>query len=307
MDRIDAMKVFVAALNEGSLAGAGRKLGRSPAAVSRAVAFLEGRIGVPLLHRTTRSSKLSEVGERYAVACRRLLTDLDEADILAASGKSVPGGTLALTAPVASGEEVLRPILDDFLDAFPTVSANLILLDRPVNMIDEGIDVALRIGHLPDSSMVAVRVGQVQQVVVAAPSYLVEHPQIDTPADLAKHHTITFSQVGSDSWKFPPTDGSTIPRSAQNAPRFIVNSARAAASSAVEGRGVTRLFSYQVADYVGDGRLQIVLRAHQFGPLPVHLVMPDGRISVPKVRAFVDFVAPRLRTQFARLAAQVVA
>src|SRR5438552_9035536 len=134
MDRIDAMKVFVAALDEGSLAGAARKLGRSPAAVSRAVAFLEDHVGMQLLHRTTRSSRLSEAGERYAAACRRVLTDLEEADILAAGERSAPRGTLTLTAPLVSGEEVLRPILDDFLDAYPTASAKLYLLDRPVNL-----------------------------------------------------------------------------------------------------------------------------------------------------------------------------
>src|ERR1700730_935009 len=161
MDRIDAMRVFVAALDEGSLAGAGRKLGRSPAAVGRAMAFLESHVGVQLLHRTTRSSKLSEAGERYAAACRRVLTDLEEADTLAAGERSDPRGTLTLTAPVVSGEEVLRPILDDFLDAYPAVSAKLYLLDRPVNLIDEGIDAALRIAHLPDSSMV----GEVRRVI----------------------------------------------------------------------------------------------------------------------------------------------
>src|SRR6516162_10204779 len=150
MDRIDAMKVFVATLDEGSLAAAGRKLGRSPAAVSRAVAFLEGHVGVPLLHRTTRLIKLSEAGERYAAACRRMLTDLEEADILAAGERSAPRGTLTVTAPVTSGEQVLHPILDDFLDAYPTVSAKLYLLDRFVNLMNEGIDAALRIAHLPD-------------------------------------------------------------------------------------------------------------------------------------------------------------
>jgi DNA-binding transcriptional LysR family regulator len=207
MDRIDAMKVFVAALDEGSLAAAGRKLGRSPAAVSRAVAFLEGHVGVPLLHRTTRSIKLSEAGERYAAACRRMLTDLEEADILAAGERSAPRGTLTLTAPVTSGEEVLRPILDAFLDAYPTVSAKLYLLDRPVNLIDEGIDLALRIAHLPDSSMVAVRVGEVRRIVVAAPSYLAKHPRIDEPGDLAKQQIIAMNNSGAGSWSFPPADG----------------------------------------------------------------------------------------------------
>jgi DNA-binding transcriptional LysR family regulator len=302
MDRIDAMKVFVAALDEGSLAGAGRKLGRSPAAVGRAMAFLESHVGVQLLHRTTRSSKLSEAGERYAAACRRVLTDLEEADTLAAGERSDPRGTLTLTAPLVSGEEVLRPILDAFLDAYPSVSARLYLLDRLVNLIDQGIDAALRIAHLPGSSMVAVRVGEVRRVIVAAPSYLAKHPRIDQPDDLAKQQIIAFSQFGVDSWSFPPVDGSTLPRTAQFTPRLVVNTVRAAVASAAEGRGVTRLFSYQVAEHVRDGRLRILLRSDEHAPLPVHVVTPQGRLSVPKVRAFVDFVVPRLRAQFARLA-----
>jgi DNA-binding transcriptional LysR family regulator len=305
MDRIDAIKVFVATLDEGSLAGASRKLGRSPAAVSRAVAFLESQAGVPLLHRTTRSSKLSEVGERYAVVCRRLLTELNAFEILAANERSHPGGTLSIAAPVPGGEQVLRPILDDFLDAFPTVSAKLLLCDRQVNLIDEGLDAALRIAHLPDSSMVAVRVGEVRQVIVAAPSYLASHPRIDGLCDLSKQQIITFSEAGLNAWSFAPVAGSSTPRTVSFLPRCVVNSARAAVASAIEGRGVTRLHSYQVAEHVRDGRLQIILRSHEHPPVPVHLIMPEGRLSMPKVRAFVDFAVPRLRAQFARLAADI--
>ncbi len=301
MDRIDAMKVFVAALDEGSLAGAGRKLGRSPAAVSRAVAFLEGQVGVELLHRTTRSSKLSEVGERYALVCRRLLTDLNEAEIMVASQSSAPGGILALTAPVLVGEEVLRPILDDFLDQFASVNARLMLLDRTVNLIDEGVDAALRVGELPDSSMIAIRVGQVRRVVVAAPLYLAKHPEIEAPGDLGDHQVIACSETGLSSWSFPPIDGSAVPRTVQFSPRFVVNSARAAVASAAEGRGVTRLFSYQVAEHLREGRMKIVLRQHEYAPLPVHIVLPEGRLSIPKVRAFIDFVVPRLRKKFTEL------
>ena len=195
------------------------------------------------------------------------------------------------------------PILDDFLDTYPTVSARLYLLDRFVNLIDEGIDAALRIAHLPDSSMVAVRVGEIRRVIAAAPSYLAKHSRIEEPGDLAQHQIIAMNHFGVDSWSFPPTDGSTIPRTVQFTPRFIVNSVRAAVASAAEGRGVTRVFSYQVAEQVRAGRLQIVLRSHEHAPLPVHIVTPEGRLSVPKVRAFVDFVVPRLRAQFARLAA----
>jgi len=290
MDRIEAMRIFVAALDEGSLAGAGRKLGRSPAAVSRAMAFLESHVGVQLLHRTTRSIKLSEVGEHYSAICRRILIDLNEADSLAAGERSAPRGTISLTAPVPSGEVILRPILDDFLDAYPMVSAKLYLLDRMVSLIDEGIDVALRIAHLTDSSMVAVRVGEVRRVIVAAPSYL------------AKHQIIAMTHFGLDSWSFPPLSGSTIPRTVQFTPRFLVNSVRAAVASAADGHGLTRVFSYQVAEEVRDGRLQIVLSSEEHAPLPVHVVSPEGRLSVPKVRAFVDFVVPRLRAQYAKLA-----
>ena len=301
MDRIDAMKVFVTALDEGSLAGASRQLSRSPAAVSRAIAFLEARVGAQLLHRTTRSIKLSEAGERYAAACRRVLTDLEEADIVAAGERSAPRGTLTLTAPVLAGEIVLRPVLDAFMDAYPAVSARLYLLDRPVSLIDEGIDVALRIAHLADSTLVAIRVGEVRRVVAAAPRYLAQHPRITEPADLAKHQIIAMTHFGFDSWAFPPLEGSSVPRAVQFTPRLIVNSIQGAVASAVDGRGVTRMFSYHIAEQVREGSLEIILKDAEHPPLPVHVIAPHGRLSVPKVRAFIDFALPRLRSHFARL------
>jgi DNA-binding transcriptional LysR family regulator len=300
MDRIDAMKVFVAALEEGSLAAAGRKLGRSPAAVSRAIAFLEAHVGAELLHRTTRSIKLSEAGERYAAACRRVLTELEEADNVAAGDRAAPRGTLALTAPVVSGEMVLRPVLDAFLDAYPTVSARLVLLDRSVNLVDEGFDIALRIADLADSSMIATRIGEVRRVVVAAPPYLKQNPRIEEPGDLAKHQIISMAHI-PNSWSFPPAGGSPVPRTVQFTPRLVINSTRAAVASAVGGRGVALLFSYQVAEQVRDGELEIVLAGDEPPALPVHVITPQGRLSVPKVRAFMDFAVPRLRSHFARL------
>jgi DNA-binding transcriptional LysR family regulator len=297
MDRLDAMKVFVVTLDEGSLAAAGRKLGRSPAAVSRAIAFLEERVGTELLHRTTRSIKLSEAGERYAATCRRVLAELEDADVAAAGEHAVPRGTLTITAPVISGEVVLRPILD----AYPTVSARIMLMDRHVNLIEEGVDVALRIGHLEDSSMIAMRVGEVRRVVVAAPRYLKQHPRIEQPADLAKHQTITMAHF-TNSWTFAPAPGSSVSRTVQFTPRIMTNSTRSAVASAIGGLGVTRLFSYQVAEQVAQGELEIVLAACEDPPMPVHVISPHGRLSVPKVRAFTDFAVPRLRTQFARLA-----
>lgn len=302
MDRIDAMKVFVTALDEGSLAGAGRKLGRSPAAVSRAIAYLEACVGAELLHRTTRSLKTSSAGEPYASVCRRVLTDLEAAATMAAGERSAPRGTLTVTAPEHLGEAVLRPILDAFMDAVPEVSARLQLTDRAVNMIDEGVDIALRIAHLADSGAIAIRVGDVRRVVVAAPGYLARRPRIAQPGDLAGHQIIAMSQFGLDAWHFPPLPGSCVPRTVHFTPRLVVNSVRAAIASAIEERGITRVFSCQVAEQVRAGDLEILLTADAEPPVPVHLLAPTGRLTVPKARAFVDFAVPRLRSYFARLA-----
>lgn len=293
MDRIDAMKVFVAALEEGSLAGAGRRLRKSPAAVSRAIAFLENHVGAELLHRTTRVLRLSEVGERYAAACRRVLAELEEADLSAAGEKAAPRGTLTITAPPISGEEILHPVIDAFLAAYPEVSVNLLMFDRHANLVEEGIDIALRVAELPDSALVAVKVGgDVKRVVVASPAYLADHPEIREPADLAGHRIVS---IGPTSWTFPPA------RTVHFKPILTVNSVRAALASAVNGLGLTRLFTYHVAEKVRDGSLKIVLRDAEPAPLPVQLLLPQGRLSVPKVRAFVDFAAPRLRKEFTRL------
>lgn len=308
MDRIDAMRVFIAALDEGSLAGAGRQLGKSPAAVSRAIAFLEQQVGAPLLHRTTRAIKLSDVGERYAIACRRVLADLHEAEMVAMGEAAAPRGTLTLTAPPIGGEEILRPIVDAFLEAYPAVSVDLVLLDRPANLIEEGIDIALRVQELPDSAMTAIRVGgDVKRVVVASPRYLAQHPRIVEPGDLAKHRIVAMSHFGRDAWIFPPAKGGSVPRAVHFKPRLVVNSVRAALAAAINGIGVTRLYTYHVAERVRDGSLQLLLRDAEPAAMPVHLVTPEGRIAMPKVRAFIDFAVPRLRAEFSRLSAEAVA
>ena len=303
MDRIEAMSIFVTVLEEGSLAAAARSLKRSPAAVGRAIAFLEARLGAQLLHRTTRSMACSEVGARYAIACRRMLAELEEAEAIAGGEQAAPRGLLSISAPPICGEDVLRPILDDFLDAHPTVSARLLLLDLPVNLIEEGMDIALRIADLPDSSLIATRVGtDVRRVVVGSPAYLSRHPAITKPADLTAHEIIAFTNFGIDSWSFAAAAGSRIPRVVHFNPRLIVNTVRAALASAIRGRGLTRLYSYHIAEAVRSGQLQIVLPNAEHPPLPVHLLTPTGRVSLPKVRAFIDFAAPRLRTLFSRLA-----
>ncbi len=308
MDRLEAMRVFIAALDEGSLAGAGRRLGRSPAAVSRAIAFLENHVGAELLHRTTRTLKLSEAGEGYAEVCRRVLAELDAADLAAAGEHAAPTGMLTITAPPIAGDEILRPVIDAFLEEYPSVSVHLVLLERAANLVEEGIDIALRILDLPDSSLVAIRIGgDVKQVVVAAPRYLARHPRIDEPADLVKHRIVTTGTEGPDRWVFPPAKGSAVPRAVHFKPRLIVNSTRSALAAAVRGIGVTRLLTYHVAERVQEGSLELLLREAEPPARPVHLVTPQGRLSVPKVRAFVDFAAPRLRAEFARLSAEASA
>src|ERR1700733_3662091 len=301
MDRIEAISVFLTALDEGSLAAAARRLKRSPAAISRAIAFLEAHVGAELLHRTTRAMMLSEAGERYATACRRILAELEEAEALAGGEHAAPRGLLSISAPPISGDDVLGPILDEFLDAYPKVSVRLLLLDRPVNLIEEGIDVAMRIAELPDSSLIATRIGtEVRRVVVGSPGYLSRKPRIAEPQDLAEHEIIAFTNFGIDSWSFAAAGGSKVPRVVHFRPRITVNTVRAAHASAVRGRCLTRLYSYHIAEAVRRGELQVVLANAEHPPVPVHLLTPNGRASMPKVRAFIDFAAPRLRSVFSR-------
>ena len=303
MDRIDAMKVFVTALDEGSLAGAGRVLRRSPAAVSRAIAWLEERMGVELLHRTTRSIRLSEAGERYAVACRRILAELEEAELQATGSRAAPRGLLTISAPPVGGDDIVRPLLEEYLDFYPEVSVNLMLIDRPVSLVDEGVDIALRVGNLSDSSLIATRVGgDVRRVVVGSPAYLERHGVPAEPSALKAHRIVAFANFGPESWAFAPAPGSAAPRVVQFAPRLTVNTVPAARRSAVAGLGLTRLYSYHVAEAVQAGELRVVLADAEHPALPVHLLTPPGRVSMPKVRAFLDFAAPRMRATFGRLA-----
>lgn len=303
MDRIEAMKVFVAAVDQGSLAGAGRALRRSPAAVSRAIAFLEHHVGAPLLARTTRSMRLTDAGERYAEASRRILADLEAADSLAAGSSAAPQGMITLSAPPVAGEMVLQPIVDAFLAAYPDVSVRLMLLDRHVALVDEGVDMALRVADLPDSSLMAVKVGaDVRRVVVAAPAYLDIHPPIERPADLARHRIVAMANFGVDRWIFPPEPGSAVARTVNFMPRLLANTVAAAATSAAAGLGITRLYSYHVADKVAAGALRIILAGDEPTPQPAHLVAQPTSLATARTRAFMDFAAPRLRAAFARMA-----
>lgn len=302
MDRLDAMRVFVTTLDEGSLAGAGRRLGRSPAAVTRAIAFLESHVGNELLHRTTRKMRLTDAGEHYASVCRRVLTELGEADILVAGDNTAPRGLLTVTAPVMFGTRILHPIVSAFLKSQPAIQIRYLLLDRVVNLIDEGVDVALRIAPLPDSGLIALRLGEVRRVLCASPEYLARKPAVVEPADLAKHDCIAVVQSSpNEIWSFPALSGCRIARCVRIRPRLIVNADEAAVNAAVAGEGIIRTMSYKIDREVRDGRLIVLLPKDELPALPVHLVVPKRRLAMAKVRAFVDFARARLKSEFASM------
>jgi DNA-binding transcriptional LysR family regulator len=295
MDRIDAMIAFVATADAGGFSAAARRLGRSPASVTRAVAFLEERTGVLLLRRTTRVVKLTEDGDRYLASCRRILVDLEEAEEAGAGERAVPRGVLTVTAPIAFGRLHVSPLVDAFVAAYRDVRVRLLLLDRVVYLVDEGVDVAVRIAHMPDSALVAVKVGEVRTVVCASPAYLAGKPKLKDPSELDAHDCISFSQVTpNDQWTFAARRGRSTKR-VKVRPRMTVNLADAAIGSALAGRGVTRVLSYQVERELREGGLVRLLAPFEPEPLPVHLVCPAASAGSAKVRAFLDLAVPRLR------------
>jgi DNA-binding transcriptional LysR family regulator len=306
IDRLDSMRVFVTALNEGSLARAGQRLGRSPAAITRAVAALESHIGTQLLHRTTRRLQLTQSGERYAAVCRHVLAELDEADLSAAGEQTAVRGVLTVTAPVMFGTRILRPILGEFLKNYPAVQIRFLLLNRLTNLVDEGIDVALRIAALQDSALVALRIGEVRRVLCASPRYLADRGAPRTIADLANHDCIAIEPTSAeDIWSFPPLPGRKMARTVRIRPRLMVNADEAAVSAAVDGEGIVRILSYKIQKEVQDGSLVLLLPDDQPPPVPIHLVASEHRLATTKVRAFMDFAGERLRANFKATVAPV--
>jgi DNA-binding transcriptional LysR family regulator len=280
----------------------------SAPAVTRAIAGLERHIGVPLFKRTTRLVRLTEAGERYLADCRRILLELEEAEAQAGGAHAEPRGLLTVTAPVQFGRLHVAPLLLDFLDRHPRLTARAFFVDRIVHLLDEGFDVALRIAHLPDSSLTAVRVGSVRRVVVAAPDYLARHGEPQHPRELRGHRAVGTAASGGAAppWRFPqepaaPADGEATPGSQAlhefDPPRIALtaNNGDIAINAAIAGHGLARAMSYQVAAEVEAGRLRIVLAGFEPPRIPVHLVYPEGRRAAAKVRAFVDFAAQRLR------------
>jgi DNA-binding transcriptional LysR family regulator len=289
--------VFVAVVDASSFAGAARKLGLSPPAVTRAINALERSVGVRLLTRTTRVVRVTEAGARYAEDCRRILAELADAEESARGAHGEPRGHLSVTAPVLFGALYVTPVLTEYLQVHASVTASGLFLDRVVNLVEEGIDVAVRIAELPDSSLQAVRVGQVRRVICASPAYLAKHGTPGTPGDLKDHCLVSSgAALPSGEWRLG-RQGEASPIRIH--PRLVTTTNDAALAAALAGFGITRLLSYQVAEPVRDGRLVILLQDQQPEPVPVHVVHREGRNASRKVRAFLDLAIDRLQARLA--------
>ena len=288
MDRIDAMQAFVAVADLQGFAPAARKLGLSASAVTRLIAALEDRLGARLLQRTTRQVTLTDAGARYLERARRILADVEEAEAAAEGERARPSGRLVVSAPIGFGRLHVSPVMSAYLNRYPEVAAELRLEDRVINLVEDGVDLAVRIGHLPDSSLVARHVGDMPRIVVASPDYLKRRGEPKTPAAVAAHQTIQFGTTSAaPDWRFVE-DGSEV-RVAPT-PRLATNSSDAAIQYAEAGGGLTRVMFYQAADALKAGRLKIVLAKFEAPPLPIHLVYPTSRLLSAKVRAFIDLV-----------------
>ena len=291
MDRIESVAVFVEVAERRSFAAAARRLARSAAAVTRAVGELETRLGVRLLNRTTRAVSLTEAGDRFLAGARRVLADFEEIERAAAGEGAAPRGELRITAPILFGRLHVLPIVTEFLGRFAEVSVALSLIDRPVDLVEEGLDVAVRIGALAESSAVATRVGAVRRIVVASPGYVTQHGTPLSPGDLGAHAVIAFSG-GADHWVFRDGERET---SIAIRPRLAVTTAEAALDAVRAGFGIARVLSYQAAADISRGSLLRLLAPYEGDELPIHLLYPGGRHPPPKLRAFLDFAKPRLR------------
>jgi DNA-binding transcriptional LysR family regulator len=297
VDQLDAIRVLLAVAAGGSLSAAGRALGLPVATVSRRIAALEEHVGARLVSRTTRRMALTEAGARYREACARLLAELEAADREVASARDELSGPLVVTAPVMFGRLHLVPIVAEFLRDHPRVDVRLLLGDRNAELIDEGIDVAVRIGALPDSSLVAVRVGSIRRVVCASPGYLRARGTPTAPEELSAHDCVAFAGIDSaERWVFR-RGGRTLAVALR--PRLVVTTADAAVDAALAGLGLTRVLSYQAAAGIAAGRLLPVLERFEPPAVPATVLHREGRSPRPKVRRFVSLAAARLRAALA--------
>jgi len=298
MDRLDAMSTFVAVVEAGSLSAAARRLNTPLATVSRKVSELESHLRTKLFNRSSRKLVLTDAGSSYVVACKRILADVTEAERAASGEYSAPTGELIVTATIGLGRIYLIPILADFLKAYPDIKVSLILTDRVLSLFEEQIDVALRLGALSDSSLIAIRVGAIRRMICASPAYLAARGTPRTPDDLAGHDCIIYAGlVSPDVWTFVRDKTNVaIPVHA----RLVVGSAEAASDAACAGIGITSAFSYHFQAALERGALTSLLDEFQPATLPVNLVYTASRFLPIKMRAFLDFAAPRLRQVFAQ-------
>ncbi|MGC4094368.1 MAG: LysR family transcriptional regulator [Polyangiaceae bacterium] len=293
MDRLSNMQTFVAIAETGGFGAAARRLGVSAPVVTRAVAGLEAHLGASLLTRTTRKVRLTEAGARYLEDCRRLLSELDDIERAVSGAYSEPRGSLALTASVMFGRMYVAPILLDFLAQYPQVKARTLLSDRVVDLIDEGLDLAVRIAKLSDSSLTALRVGEVRRVLCASPAFLRKHGAPRTPADLSEFDAVVFApERSTPAWVF---EGPKGPIHVRPRAQLLSTASEVGIQAALAGRGVTRVLSYMIAPELRAGRLRLLLEDYEPEPLPIHLLYRDGLRAPARVRAFVDFASQRLR------------
>jgi DNA-binding transcriptional LysR family regulator len=296
-DRLDSLAIFVAVAEHESFVEAARALNRSPAAITRAVAVLEDRLQTRLLNRTTRSVALTEAGARFLEGCKRALAAYEALEGLAGAAGS-PRGTVRLTAPSLFGRLHVLPLVEEFLASEPHVDIRLLLVDRVVALVDEGLDIGVRIGQLPDSALRATRVGAVRGVVCASPAYLARRGVPGEPRDLGDHAVISCTAITAtpERWSFRGKNGSFT---VAVHPRLVVNTTEAAIDAALRGLGLTCLMSYQTDAHVAAGRLDEVLRAFEEASIPIHLLHPAGRHMSGRVRLLLDHLAAGLRARFA--------
>lgn len=298
MDRLEAMAILVAAVETGSLSAAGRRLGAPLPTVSRKLSDLEAHLGARLLVRSTRKLTLTEAGAAYLAASKRILEQVDEAERVVAGEYADPRGNLVITAPIVFGRLHVLPIVNDFLALYPDIDVRLVLSDRNADMIDDHIDVAVRIGRLAESTAIATRVGSVRRVVCGSPAYFERRGEPKTPNDLSTHDYVTFEGLaGAAAWDFPAPGSRTI-RVTPIRSRLSVSTAEAAIEAAGAGVGVTRVLSYQAVRAIEAGALKVVLEDFEGEALPVHLLHAGQGLLPLKARAFLDAAAPRLRRVF---------
>jgi DNA-binding transcriptional LysR family regulator len=293
MNQFHLISVFVAVVDTEGFAAAARKLNLSPPAVTRAINDLERQLGVRLLTRTTRVVRVTEAGERYVQDCRRIMAELIEANESVAGSHAEPRGQLTITASALFGARYVMPVVTEYLQRYSQVSVACLFLDRVVNMMDEGVDIAVRIGELPDSSMQAMRVGDVRRIVCAAPAYLEKRGAPNTPDELITHDIVSANAVTRrPEWRF---EKAGVAHNVKLQPRIVTSTNDSAIAAVLNGFGITRLLSYQVADYLADGRLVVLLDEFEAAALPVHVVHREGRYATPKVRALLDRLVAQLR------------